>query len=377
MALKIEELFTSASRGARARVTPDTRGLYVATFAADALIELLIAGCAVAFNESTNKWVPYTQPSDAAIHTLTSDANADGTARVAGTPQVDVITANATPASGGTFDISINGHDATLAFDPTGAEMQTQLRAMLLAEYGADAVACVSSVDVDLGDASAVITLTFVETMGIVDMQIDTHDLTGNAHVLSQTTLGVDPVAAVAAASGTFDLELNGYRTEVPYNVTAAALQVLLRARFGADGSDLPGGGTIACVATTGANLGVNSAVITITWPELMGAPVVAIDTDDMGGGLIVLAATGAGTALDRTDKIRGFVFEDSIQIDASDDVLGVIMVKGEVERDDANTSAVRALLRGSPSEAELDVALGAPKLKDAGIMVRGLSTVH
>ncbi len=122
------------------------------------------------------------------------------TARVAGTPQVDVITADATPASAGTFDLIINGLLATVVFDPTGAELQTQLRAMLLAEYGAAAVACVSTVDVDLGDANSVITLTFVETMGLVDIQIDQLDISaGNDHVLSQTTAGVDPTAAVVA----------------------------------------------------------------------------------------------------------------------------------------------------------------------------------
>ena len=309
---------------------------------------------------------------------MTSDANADGTARVAGTPQVDVITANATPASAGVFELTIDGHNMTLAFDVTAAALQTTIRATLLnVDPDSQSITVAATTGADLGDANAVVTITLPETMGATSIAMNTLGLTGNAHVLSQTTPGVDPVAAVAAASGTFDLELNGYRTEVPYNVTAAALQVLLRARFGADGSDLPGGDTIACVATTGANLGVNSAVITITWPELMGAPVVAVDTDDMGGGLIVLAATDAGTALDSTDKIRAFVFEDSIQIDASDEVLGVIMVKGEAEKADVNTAAVRALLRGTPSEAELNIALGDPGLKDAGIMVRGLSTVH
>lgn len=137
------------------------------------------------------------------------------TARVAGTPQVDVITANATPASAGTFRLVINGHSATFAFDPTGAEMQTQLRAMLAPTYGAAAVACVSSVDVDLGDANAVITLTFVETMGLVDIAIEQLDITGNVHVLSQTTPGVDPTAAVvpgpingvSASASTADLD--------------------------------------------------------------------------------------------------------------------------------------------------------------------------
>ncbi|KKL25066.1 hypothetical protein LCGC14_2409020, partial [marine sediment metagenome] len=46
--------------------------------------------------------------------------------------------------------------------------------------------------------ANAVITLTFVETMGLVDIAIEMLNITtGNDHVLSQTTAGVDPVVAV------------------------------------------------------------------------------------------------------------------------------------------------------------------------------------
>lgn len=74
---------------------------------------------------------------------------------------------------------------------------------------------------------------------------------------------------------------------------------------------------------------------------------------------------------------IAGFVWEESIQIDAADEVLGVIMVKGEVERDDVNTAAVRAELRGAPSEANLDAALSAASLREKGIFVRGLSTAN
>jgi len=252
MALKKEELFSTASRGARARITPDARGLYVATFAADALIELLIAGCPVAYNESSGLWVPYTQSADNAQATITS---------------------NATPATGGSWDIVINGMVVQRSFD-----------------------------------------------------------------------------------------------------VTAAALQVAIRAAL-AEEEPLASG--ITCTATAEANLGVANAIITVDFPEEMGAVDIQGDFEDLTGNVHVLAVVDAGTALNGADKIKAFVFEDPIQIDASDDVLGVIMVKGEAESADVNTAAVRALLRGSPSSAELLVALGQPSLRDAGIFVRGLSTVH
>ena len=132
----------------------------------------------------------------------------------AGTAQVDVITADGTPASAGTFELTINGHTELFAFDPTGAEMQTQLRAMLLgAGYGAAAVSCVSSVDVDLGDAGAKITLTFAESMGLVDIAIDQVLISaGNDHVLSQTTPGVarvlsGPIQGVSASASAAGLD--------------------------------------------------------------------------------------------------------------------------------------------------------------------------
>ena len=251
MALNIEELFSSASRAARARVTPDHRGLYVATFAANALAELLIAGCPVSYNDSTDLWEPYTQPSDSSIQ---------------------VLTANATPATAGTMEIHVDGLSVEVAFDVTAVAAAAAINAVL-ADAGKDyTVVGVDTVATDLGDANHVATFTFSENAGAPSWDVAMGGLTGNAPAES---------------------------------------------------------------------------------------------------------TTDAGTALAGTNKIRGIVFEDSIQIHASDEVLGVIMVKGEVESDDVNTAAVRALLRGTPSSAELLIALGDPELKDAGIMVRGLSTVH
>lgn len=118
------------------------------------------------------------------------------TARVAGTPQVDTLTANATTATDGTFSFIINGHSAEFNHDDSAATIQTALRALLLNHYGAAAVAVVATTT-NLGTNNGVITLTFVETMGLVNIVIDMTEITGNAHALAQTTLGVDPVALV------------------------------------------------------------------------------------------------------------------------------------------------------------------------------------
>lgn len=116
---------------------------------------------------------------------------------VAGTSHVSTITSDGTPASAGEFLVLINGLRHEAAFDVSAATLQTALRAMLEDLHGADAVTCVGSGGgADLGDASHIITLTFVANMGLVDLVLDTGDLTGNVHVAADSTPGVDPVLA-------------------------------------------------------------------------------------------------------------------------------------------------------------------------------------
>lgn len=74
---------------------------------------------------------------------------------------------------------------------------------------------------------------------------------------------------------------------------------------------------------------------------------------------------------------MRAFLYED-VQADATDDVLGVAMIRGELHRDDVNTAALRAQMTGAPSEANIDAALrgGTPTLRELGLDVRGLTQV-
>lgn len=362
MALETNELFSERSFIGRPRMVVERNR--VGTFAVDASARELTPGCPIAYN-GTN-WVPLAQGADAAVYTITSDG---ATVATAATPQVDVITADGTPASAGTFRLIINGHSETFAFDPTGAEMQTQLRAMLAAEYGANAVACVSSVDVDLGDANSVITLTFVASMGLVDIEIEQLNITaGNDHVLSQTTPGVN---AIAGSAGLFSLTVEGLLANIAFDATAAQIQAELRAVLGTP--------SVTAVATTGANLGVDAAVVTLTFDENFGsgAPSVEMDTSQMTGPVHVLAASDAGTEMSEADKIRGFIAHANVQLSATDEVQGDVMLEGEVHRDDINTAAIRALCTGSISEAELDVKLKAQKLRDLSLHVRGLAGVN
>lgn len=244
MALQKTSLFTGPTTLAQ---TPRMHAekLLVARFSTGT--EELPVGAPVAFDSSAQKWVPYTQPSDAAIYT---------------------ITAGGTAASAGTFELMVDGLSAVFAFDVAAAAMQTELNA-LLADAG------------------------------------------------------------------------KGY--------------------------------TVACAATTGTDLGDNSAVITITFGEGAGAPSVDLDASGLTGSAHVLAASDAGTQLNDSNKIRGFVYERAVQLDDTDDVHGLVLVRGEVYASDVNTSAIRAALRGSPSEGEVQAALKEAALGDR-IMVRGLA---
>lgn len=83
----------------------------------------------------------------------------------------------------------------------------------------------------------------------------------------------------------------------------------------------------------------------------------------------------GSGTG---TNVVMGILFErEGLQVNDSGvsntEKMGNVLLFGTIHRDDVNTAAIRAVLSGSPSEANLDAALAA--LRDKGIMVQGLPT--
>lgn len=173
------------------------------------------------------------------------------------------------------------------------------------------------------------------------------------------------------ATAGTFLLIIEGMVIQIAFDATAAAIQAELQAVLGTP--------SVTAAATTGANLGVASAVVTLTFDENYGsgAPAVEVDTSDLTGAVHVLAAVDAGTEMSEADKIRGFVAHADVQLSATDEVQGDIMLEGEVHRDDINTTAIRALCTGSISEAEMDVKLKASKLRELSLHVRGLAGVN
>lgn len=116
--------------------------------------------------------------------------------------EVSTITANATPNTGGTFTLTITNpvsgvSDTTAAidFDATAAEVQAALEA--LDNVVAGDVTCVQTSGTDLGDAGAVVTLSWGLNGGDYSGQdltftIDDSGLTGGSgdHALAQATQG-------------------------------------------------------------------------------------------------------------------------------------------------------------------------------------------
>lgn len=101
------------------------------------------------------------------------------------------ITSNATPATAGTFTLTVLGETtAAIAFDATAAAVQAAIEDLGQVDIG-DVVA-VQTTGTDLGDASAVVTITFGGNLAGVDvnMTADFSGLTGNPHVLAETTAG-------------------------------------------------------------------------------------------------------------------------------------------------------------------------------------------
>jgi hypothetical protein len=167
------ELFESANGlGSSKRVEPST--IQTRLFAAATGTLALLTP--VAMNTSTGKWSKFN----------------------AGASEVHTITANATPASDGTFTITVTnpvtGIEATtagIAHDATPAVIQAALEALANVDAG-DVVATISEGDDDLGDASAVVTLTWGGQFAGRDLTVTAAfgGLTGNAHVFATATAG-------------------------------------------------------------------------------------------------------------------------------------------------------------------------------------------
>lgn len=108
-----------------------------------------------------------------------------------GISQVNAITANATPATDGTFTITVNGQTtAAIDHDAIAATVETALELLSNVPVGE---ATVAEVGGGLSDANDGVTITFSGSLGEQEMSVtaDFSGLTGNVHVLTESTTGV------------------------------------------------------------------------------------------------------------------------------------------------------------------------------------------
>lgn len=174
----------------------------------------------------------------------------------------------------------------------------------------------------------------------------------GTALVPDPTTLAVD---VGTATGGTFTVTVNGETTgAIAYNAATSAVVAALAAI----------GYTVTCAKA--------GTVYTITFgalTELLALPTVTGDISGLTGATLTAVAT-AGTASGGTHKIFGFVHPNPIQIHATNDVMGMIMVEGEIHYDEI------AALVDSGDLSALQTALK-DGLVSKGLIIQGLAGIH
>lgn len=176
---------------------------------------------------------------------------------------------------------------------------------------------------------------------------------------------------------GTFEVVIDGLVVVLAWNTTAAAATAAINAALLDAGKPY----TVSSVCTE-ANLGVAAAVLTVTFSENAGAPTLTYDGEDTTDGGVsephTFAVSDAGTQLTGLNQIRGFIGDvDGVLTSASGEVQVIVLTAGRMDARDINTAAIRALLGGSPSEAELNTALRSQALRTLGFTIEGLTKVN
>jgi hypothetical protein len=178
--------------------------------------------------------------------------------------------------------------------------------------------------------------------------------------------------AATPATAGDFTLTFNGETTAaIPFNATAAQVQAALEALPNVEPGD------VTAVATTGANLGAASAVVTLNWGGQWAGEDVVLTANQTGisaGSDFVLATGTAGgtAAAGTTGVIDGFLWApDQPHVPSTTgETLIQVFRAGSVHRDDI------PIITGG-SQLDLDEALLASDLREKNIEILGLAGIH
>jgi hypothetical protein len=162
-------------------------------------------------------------------------------------------------------------------------------------------------------------------------------------------------VTLTSATAGTFTVTVDGITTgTIAYNATAADVKAAI----------------LAIGVSTSVDLA--AAVYTITFDadtQVANVPTVTGDVGSITGGSPTAVAT-AGTSTFGLNIVRGFVFPDPIQLSATLETQGTVMVQGRIDYsyieptvDVGDVDALKAELKRTP--------LG------RGIIVEGLVNIH
>lgn len=175
---------------------------------------------------------------------------------------------------------------------------------------------------------------------------------------------------ATPGTGGTFTLTVDGVTSAaIAFDATAAIIQAALEAMSNIAPGD------VTAVATTGANLGVANAVVTLNWGGAFAGQNVVITGDFTGvtGNDHVLATSTAGgsDASDGSD-IDAFLWspEEAHAVSTTGQQIVNVFVRGLIHRDDVPVHT-------GESQADLDEALLGSSLREKGIDVQGLPNFH
>lgn len=122
-----------------------------------------------------------------------------------------------------------------------------------------------------------------------------------------------------------------------------------------------------------GGNKPINLAAVSGGASLVQGVPLAYNTSTDTWGVWTQGGLNGSGV-------ISAILMEDATVNDSGSndtETIAVVMILGELHRDDINTAAIRALCGGSPTEANLDTALRAATMREKGLHVQGLTLVQ
>lgn len=287
-----------------------------------------------------------------AVSAMAGDVGESATAvaGTAGVPSVAVIDLGG--ADGGTFTITVDGENtAAIAYN---ADKEAIEAALAASPVGVTAVVTVgTTISIAFSDLPQIMTLPVVTA--------DFASLTNATDPTCTTTPGTAGVATIleidlgSATGGTFTVTVGAFMTaDIDFDATAEEVVTAIGLKGITVTDDLAEG------------------VHTITFgalTEIMTLPTVSATLTSLTGTTSGVAIA-AGTTTYGTHKIVGFVNPNPIILSDTDDVLGVICVKGKILY-----SAIAALV------ASGDVTALQAALKDGlipkGLVIQGLAGIH